>query len=857
MNVRDVVSPDVILVTPASGAGSVEPNVQIVVRFSEAVDRSSVTHGSIRLTTNGAAVPFTIAFADGDQAVTLTPVNPLKLNTNYTIDASTQIRDVNGNALFASRTSVFKTKSPDTVPPRVVAIAPANNAVNVPVGTDVRVSFTEPVDRTSITPASFRVTIGGLQMPGQFNFLDDDATVRFGPDAPLPFDAVVIVELTSGITDRFENPLVDSAGQSLVTPLTFTFLTGSFGITSPTNGSEVLESSALLLEAKATSSLNIATITFTVNGQALPAIAGPPFATTFNVGLASATPTLTIVATGRNASGAQVAQDQVVVTVVPGLRAAPRLLGVPLGTTRQLRLGLPSPLTTDLVIQLAVVDSAIATLSVPSIVLPAGQTEVTVPVTGVSTGATTITATSARGTTWAVASVSPAFTKTIGVDGSPVGIAVVPARLLGQVVTPVNGQTSIVVPILGAPAIVATAVDVTSSNPAVASVNGAVVIAAGSRTANIVITTGVQGTATLTFRVGGEISQLTIVVGNAVAGVIAPTLAQPVGVVVIPSATAGRVFAAPTGQSTFRVTLLSEPAATPTLVTVTSSDANVARVNGAITLAAGEQSAEITVITGAAGTATLTFHIGSITRQLTIFVGTPPPEVVPPTVAKPVGIVLLAAPSAGRLFTPLAGQAVLTLQLVSSPVAAVTPVTVTSSDPGIAAVFDPVTIAAGARVANVRIVTGAQGTATLTFHAGGEGRQLTIVVGTPAPGTEPPVIASPVGVVLIEERKLGSVFTGAGGHPNLNVTALSAAATSPTVVTVSSSNPNIASVEEPVVVPAGSRIAAIKILPGIDGVATLTLRAGNDVAQILVVVGPPPALLLPLITAPIVGVEKK
>ncbi len=182
------------------------------------------------------------------------------------------------------------------------------------------------------------------------------------------------------------------------------------------------------------------------------------------------------------------------------------------------------------------VDSAIATLSAQSVVLPAGQTEVAVPVTGVSIGATTITATSARGTTWAVASVSPVVAKSIGVDGSPVGIAVVPARLLGQVVTPVNGQTSVAVPILGAPAIVATTVDVTSSNPAVASVNGTVTIAAGSRIANIVITTGVQGTATLTLRVGGEISQLTIVVGNAAAGIIAPTLAQPVGVVVLPSA---------------------------------------------------------------------------------------------------------------------------------------------------------------------------------------------------------------------------------------------------------------------------------------------------------------------------------
>jgi hypothetical protein len=100
VHVRDVVSPDVILVTPAWCRVS-EPNVQIVVRFSEAVDRSSVTSASIRLTTNSVAVPVTIGFTDGDQTVTLTPVSLLKLNTNYSIDATTQIRDVNGNALFA------------------------------------------------------------------------------------------------------------------------------------------------------------------------------------------------------------------------------------------------------------------------------------------------------------------------------------------------------------------------------------------------------------------------------------------------------------------------------------------------------------------------------------------------------------------------------------------------------------------------------------------------------------------------------------------------------------------------------------------------------------------------------------
>ena len=55
----------------------------------------------------------------------------------------------------------------------------------------------------------------------------------------------------------------------------------------------------------------------------------------------------------------------------------------------------------------------------------------------------------------------------------------------------------------------------------------------------------------------------------------------------------------------------------------------------------------------------------------------------------------------------------------------------------------------------------------------------------------------------------------------------------------------------------GSLAVALNVVTGIEGVATLTLRAGSDVAQIIVVVGTPPAALIPVITARIVGVEVK
>ena len=110
---------------------------------------------------------------------------------------------------------------------------------------------------------------------------------------------------------------------------------------------------------------------------------------------------------------------------------------------------------------------------------------------------------------------------------------------------------------------------------------------------------------------------------------------------------------------------------------------------------------------------------------------------------------------------------------------------------------------------------------------------------------------------MLQQRVLGTVFTSAGGQPNVNVTLLSNPAGSTTPVTVSTTDPNVASVSGTPVVAAGGRTVALHVVTGAQGVATLTLRAGSDLAQIVVVVGTPPASLLPLVTAPIVGVEVK
>jgi trimeric autotransporter adhesin len=722
------------------------------------------------------------------------------------------------------------------------------------VGTDVDVTFTEPVARTTVTSSTFRVTIGGSPVAGHFAFANADATVRFVPDAPFPFDAIIVVQLTSAITDVWDNALADGNGHALTAPLLFTFATGTFGITSPAAGTEVLESSSLLLDAQASPALNVATVTYTVNGTALPVVAGPPFTTTFAVGTAATMPTLTITAVGRNASGSQVAQDQVVVPVVVGLRARQRLVGVALGGSSTLRLFLPSPIATDLQVQLTAVDGTIAAPAVTSAVIPAGQTDLAVTVAGLATGASTIVATSARGTAWAIASVSQPVARTLLVDGSDTLVAVIPGRSLGQAFLAIGSQQTIPVMLLSAPAGADTTVTISSSNPGAANVTTEVVIKAGSRVADVPITAGSAGTATLTLRAGNEISQLTLVVGPPF-GAAPPIVTKPVGFVTLSPPTLGKVFVPVAAHSTVNLRLLSAAALADTPVSVTSSNPSVASVTGVVSVPAGSQIASFDLTTGVEGTATLTLRTATDVRLLTVFVGTAPADVLPITVAEPVGIVTLQPPLIGRVFGAVAGHSVVTVRLLSSPATVTTPVTIVSSNPGVVAATGEVSIAAGSQTATIDLSNGIEGTAILTFRAGGEVRQLSVVVGTPPEGTVPLVIAQPVGVTLLQQRQLGHVFSPVGGSASVTLTLLASAANADTPVFITTSDANVAGGGGPVVIASGSRSATIHIQTGVQGVATLTVKAGDVASQLVVVVGTPPAALLPVITAPIVGLE--
>ena len=853
--VRDVVPPTVVEVSPPAGATEIDPNTTVSVRFSEAVARATLSESTLQLRTDAGAVTATVSMSDGDRVVTITPVSrPLPLKTTFTLTVGAGITDVAGNGLGQTFTSTFTTASPDVIPPRVAAVIPADGSAEVSVATAIQATFTEAIDTTTISPASFSVTAGATPVAGSFVFVNGNTVVRFIPSGPLPFGALVRAALTAAITDVAGNHLADAAGNPLTTPLTFAFTTGTFSITNPVNGASVPEHAPIVLEARGSVSLGVATVTFAVNGQSLPPATTAPFTTPFTTPSAATTPTLTITATARDGSGNVIGQDHVVVAVVVGLRFDPRLTGVAPGATTRLRLVLTSPLPNDLVVDSSAADPGVLSVP-PTVTIAAGQTEQMVPVTGVGAGSTTVLASSSLGPAGAIVSVSPlASQQTFNVQSPPTQASVQKPPSAGVLAAAGSGQQTVTLKLLANPAVANTPVTVETSNAAVASVAGGVAIAAGSTVAQLPVTTGTPGVALLTLRAGSEVRGLTVIVGTPPPNRVPPLVASPVGVVALRPPSAGQVISDAGRQQTFTVPLFPTPATQDTPVAVTSTNAGIAHVVGAVVVPAGSETATLTIATGTPGTAVITLRAGANVRSLTVIVGTPPAGTTPPVVAPEVGVVIRPPASLGEIIAGTSGQQSLTVPLLTTPASQDTAVQTTSTDPAVASVVGPVVVPAGSRTATITIATGVRGTALITLRAGTDVRGLTVVVGTPAPGTTPPILAAGVGLVVLTPASAGQLIAPGTGQSSLTIPLLDAPASQNTPVSVTSSDPAVARVVGPVVVPSGSQVAPLIVATGANGVAFLTFRVGATVRELTVIVGTPPAGSVPPIVAPPAGI---
>jgi hypothetical protein len=142
----DTTPPTVVDAQPASGSSGVNVSSDLQVSFSEPMDRTAANVFSVSPSTG-----CTPTFDASNTVLLCHPSGPLAYATQYTVTVSTNAKDAAGNALAAPFSFSFITaQAPDTTAPTIVS-SPANGASNVALDAGLVLTFSEPVDETSLS----------------------------------------------------------------------------------------------------------------------------------------------------------------------------------------------------------------------------------------------------------------------------------------------------------------------------------------------------------------------------------------------------------------------------------------------------------------------------------------------------------------------------------------------------------------------------------------------------------------------------------------------------------------------------------------------------------------------------------
>jgi hypothetical protein len=198
----DTNAPTVDLTVPANAATDVYTNTKISVVFNKAMDPTTITKTTFTVMNGTTAVSGTVTPAGFNAA--FKPDSDLAPNTTYTATITTGVADLAGNALAANYVWTFKTGAgPDTTPPTVTFVTPANLATNVPLNSTIRASFSKTMDFTTFTNLTF--TVGGVTGSVVYNPVLNVAT--FTPDSLLDTGKTYTATITTGVKDLLGNAL--------------------------------------------------------------------------------------------------------------------------------------------------------------------------------------------------------------------------------------------------------------------------------------------------------------------------------------------------------------------------------------------------------------------------------------------------------------------------------------------------------------------------------------------------------------------------------------------------------------------------------------------------------------------------
>jgi len=219
---------------PANLATGAAINASIAAAFSEAMNASTVTDTTFTLKQGATVVSGAVTYVG--TTATFNPTGNLTPSTTYTAAITTGVKDLVGNALASDYEWTFTTgTTADTTAPIVSSTIPADADTDVAIGGNIAATFSEAVDASTVTTATFTLKQGGTDVPGAVTYVG--ATATFNPTANLAASTTYTAAFTTGVKDL--------AGNALAAGNTWTFTTGTTAdTTAPTVSSTLPADSA-------------------------------------------------------------------------------------------------------------------------------------------------------------------------------------------------------------------------------------------------------------------------------------------------------------------------------------------------------------------------------------------------------------------------------------------------------------------------------------------------------------------------------------------------------------------------------------------------------------------------------------
>ncbi len=176
----------VVSVAPANGTLSVPTNGTVAtITFSEPAEASTVNAGTVQLQLGSTSIGTTLSLSSDGRVATLTPLSRLAESSVYKVFVN-QVEDKAGLRIASAFTSTFTTA--DETAPTVSAVSPINGATEVAPGTNVVVTFNEPINSNDNLANIIKLTVFQSSDPplaGNYALSTDGRIATFTPAVAL------------------------------------------------------------------------------------------------------------------------------------------------------------------------------------------------------------------------------------------------------------------------------------------------------------------------------------------------------------------------------------------------------------------------------------------------------------------------------------------------------------------------------------------------------------------------------------------------------------------------------------------------------------------------------------------------